>query len=266
MDLNYRSILQTELERRKNLNPAYSLRAFARDLGLTAPQLSTVLKGTKGISSLAARKLASKLELSVDEMEIFVRSAEALHSRTQHKKESSKSELNKILQSRQFQKLEEPTFSMINEWYYLSILQTFELSDFEPNSKWLAKRLGLTQAEVDKSLKLLEEVGLLKEKDNFYKPSKDFVKTEEIPSRTIRFYLQQMLNKSSKALETQSIDERDFSTTVFSFEKKRMPEFKKKLREFREDFCHEASKSKSKDEVYALSIQFFKITNTAEQS
>jgi uncharacterized protein (TIGR02147 family) len=260
VDLNYRSILILELERRKKVNPSYSLRAYARDLGIAAPQLSSVIKGTKGISPESAKNLAKKLDLSEEEAEVFQHSALALHSREKSKREKSQDVLNKLIEGKKFQTLKEPSFSLINEWFYLSLLQMFELKDFKPNSSWMSDRLGITKQEVDTALVVLEKTKLLKKIDGFYKPTQEFIKTEDIPSRTIRFHLQQMLNKASKALDTQSIDERDFSSTVFSIDAKQIGEFKKKLRAFREQFCQDASLTRNKTEIYNLSIQFFRVT------
>jgi uncharacterized protein (TIGR02147 family) len=260
MDFTYRNILILELERRKKVNPSYSLRAYARDLGITPPQLSSVLKGTKGISPEAAQKIAEKLALSDEEAEVFQYSALALHSREKRKRKNSQDILKKLIAGKQFRILEESKFSLINEWFYLSLLQMFELKDFKPNSTWMSDRLGTTKQETEAALTLLEKMKLLKKTDAFYKPAQEFIKTEDIPSRTIRFYLQQMLNKASKALETQSIEERDFSSTVFSIDANEIGAFKKKLRDFREQFCQEASMTRSKNEIYNLSIQFFKVT------
>ena len=49
--------LAGELESRCQRNPKYSLRAFARDLAISAPRLSRVLSGTEGISRSAATSL-----------------------------------------------------------------------------------------------------------------------------------------------------------------------------------------------------------------
>lgn len=56
-----RSLLLAELTRRKERNGAYSLRSFARDLGLSAASVSNVLAGKQGLSVVAARKISEAL-------------------------------------------------------------------------------------------------------------------------------------------------------------------------------------------------------------
>lgn len=265
MNLNYRDQLKAEFYKRKTLNPSYSLRAFARDLKISAPQLCAVFKGTKGISPAVAMKIIEGLDLSKVEGEIFLRSVEALHSRQEQSKQNSRELLRKFIESEKFQTLKMSNFSVINEWYYLSLLQTFELKDFTPSTEWIANKLGIAEFEVEKALEELVYAGLVKKTAKFFEPSQSFLKTENIPSRAIRMYLQQMLSKAGRALETQTIQERDFSSTVFSMDSKRLPEFKRKLQEFRENFCQSASQSKSKDRVYALSIQFFNVSTNEQK-
>ncbi len=56
-----RSFLRLEFERRLKRNPRYSLRAFARQIGLQPARLSYVLSGKHGLSRDAAALIASRL-------------------------------------------------------------------------------------------------------------------------------------------------------------------------------------------------------------
>lgn len=153
-----------------------------------------------------------------------------------------------------------PQFSVLNEWYYLSILQAFELRSFQPRVEWFAKKLGISTGEVESALRELKNAGMIIESDGFYTPNVQFVKTAEIPSKQIRNYLQLMLKRASDALEAQTIEERDFSSVVVPVDPSKMSELKEWIREFRETFCQKASTVGQPNEVYNLSIQFFRIS------
>ena len=60
-DKSYRTTLLDELTRRKNKNPSYSLRAYARDLGISSTSLSDVLSAKRNLSRKNALKVAEKL-------------------------------------------------------------------------------------------------------------------------------------------------------------------------------------------------------------
>jgi uncharacterized protein (TIGR02147 family) len=262
MVLTYKTILVEELARRKKANPVYSLRAFARDLDITAPQLSAVMNGRKGISAEAAKKLVAKLDLSNEEKTVFLGSATALHSRLKSERSRAAEQLQRFSDSAAFQTIQESSLSVVNEWFYLSVLQCFDLRDFEPNHAWIAAKLGISPVEAERAVLRLAQVGLLKRKGSFFAQSQDYVRTPDIPSRAIRAHLQEWLGIASRALEQQSIQERDFSSTVFAVDPARVPEFKSRLQAFREEFCHEASKGKAQTEIYSLSMQFFRVSKS----
>ena len=69
---DFRAFLKDELERRASKNPSYSLRAFARDLGLTNSHLSMTLSGRKRISVDTAEQIAGRLNLETDAAEYLV--------------------------------------------------------------------------------------------------------------------------------------------------------------------------------------------------
>lgn len=66
------SILRTALERRKESNPRYSLRAFASFLGLHPSALSRVLSGKQDLSVPSALQILKKLKLDQEEQELFI--------------------------------------------------------------------------------------------------------------------------------------------------------------------------------------------------
>src|SRR4051812_8640701 len=70
-----RETLANELLSRQLRNERYSLRAFARSLGLSPSKLSDIMKGKQGLSLATAREIVTKLDLSVDEARAFCDSA-----------------------------------------------------------------------------------------------------------------------------------------------------------------------------------------------
>jgi hypothetical protein len=70
---DYRAELTSELDRRKAKNPRYSLRAFARDLGMTPAALSNVLSGRRNLSVDASIEIAEKLGYSPENVRKFAK-------------------------------------------------------------------------------------------------------------------------------------------------------------------------------------------------
>jgi transcriptional regulator with XRE-family HTH domain len=67
--MGFADFLEFELERRRNRNPRYSLRAFARDLSIDHATLSQWLRGKRTITRECREELARKLELTEAERE-----------------------------------------------------------------------------------------------------------------------------------------------------------------------------------------------------
>lgn len=76
-DLNadYRLILKAELEKRKNKNSRYSLRAFARLLGVDVGYLSKLNSGKLILSVDLAGKISARLKLNPEQRALLIRSA-----------------------------------------------------------------------------------------------------------------------------------------------------------------------------------------------
>ncbi len=64
METDYRDYLQQMLADRKSGNSAYSLRAFARDLGINPATLPQVLNRKRGVSPKNAEKIVANVHLS----------------------------------------------------------------------------------------------------------------------------------------------------------------------------------------------------------
>src|SRR5262245_45771235 len=90
---HYPSYLRAVLAERRGTNRSYSLRAFARDLGVNASQLSNVLKGRKGLSLPAATKVARRLGLDERASQYLQIMVLAQQSRTPEVKEGFLSQL-----------------------------------------------------------------------------------------------------------------------------------------------------------------------------
>lgn len=62
-------ILQNNLDDKKALNPAYSLRAMARDIGIPQPILSLYLRKKRALSPYLAYKIG--MHLKMEEAQIY---------------------------------------------------------------------------------------------------------------------------------------------------------------------------------------------------
>ena len=86
--------LTTEYIQRMQKNPHYSLRSFARDLGVPASWLSEFLSSKKGMSLENAKKICQALSLSPTDSDQFTLSVRAHHSRSPQDRKTARSEMS----------------------------------------------------------------------------------------------------------------------------------------------------------------------------
>lgn len=260
---DYRQYLTEEYERRKQLNAAYSLRAFARDLGLSAPRLSQVLSQRYGLSVQAATEVAKKLRLNPEEVQWFCDSVGSLHSRSVKERIELNHRINEYKKTKsKIPELQLEYFKVISDWYHFAILELTHLSDFKNNTKWIAKKLNITVDDVKLAIKRLVDLDLLEEKNGTLVDVFKILSTpNDIPSDSLKKFNLQLIKKAMEAVYHQEVQTREITSLVFAIDDEKIPYYKEKIRQLKSELSAEAEKSKNKNQVYCLSLQLFNLTN-----
>jgi uncharacterized protein (TIGR02147 family) len=157
---------------------------------------------------------------------------------------------------------------MVSGWYHLAVLELMGTKDFSSQHDWIAHRLGITPFEAEEALGRLERLKFIEKTTDGYKKSPSFFSTtRNIPSQAIREYQKKILLKAMDAIELQSVQEREISSTTMPIPVSRIPEAQNLITEFRRRLESLLSDPNNKnDEVYCLSIQFFRLTHLSTQS
>lgn len=255
--------LKSEFEKRAARNRNYSLRAYARDLGMSPAALSGLLNLKKGLSEATAQDIAERLGFSKAETQAFLVSVASQHSRSPKKRKTAQEQLKKNLQrqTRQ-QKIESENFAQIQNWYSLSLLELMELDSCTHKIEWFTEKLQLSSIVIKNALRRLIHVGLVEFKDGKYQPlTEESTTSEDLPSDDIKNFHAEMLKKSEVALYTNPVTEREFINMTLAFPSAEIKEAQEMIRdfqaEFAERFYHQSKKKKNS--VYQLSMQFFRI-------
>lgn len=260
-DLNYRTYLISELELRKRRNPSYSLRAFARDLGVPVSRLSEVINGKVGLSEERAVKIAERLGFSTSDKELFVNLVLSEHSRSAVIKKLSQQRVQQ--RNEFFTHIGEDTFKLISDWHYAAIMEILISSKVNHDTDMFAKRLGISPELVDSSLERLERLNLIEKQDGAWvcKHGQQTTATD-IPSEAIRSFHRQVMTKAMAALDQQPVANRDISSLMVSINKSQIPIAKQRIESFRRSLMVELEAEPNRESVYCLSMQFFEITES----
>lgn len=258
-----RKFLLDELMLRQKKNPAYSQRAFARDLNILPSRLSEIMGGKVGISYVNATKIAKKLSLSPEENDIFLDLVSSEFGRSSAIRMAAASRLKNFRQGGYRVRTDEA--HLISDWYYFALLGLIELEDFECNISYIAKRLGISEQQSQEALDQLIRMRVIEIKDGkAVRPghSQSFLE-DEVPSPSIQKSLRQILQKAEESLENRPCGERKHLHFMFSMRKSQIERFKQFLEELQREIGLELDTFESeegKDAVFCLAMQYFEIT------
>lgn len=242
------SYLRKEFAESQARNPAYSIRAFARKLGIGFGSLSMVLAGKRQLSPKSATRILDQLAAAPE-----VRTAILAQPRHSRRRPAALPYTTTQLSSDQFY--------ILSEWHYLAILNLIRTRDFKPDPTVIADRLGISVALVRQSLDRLERTGLVRwQKGKLIRTQASLETTDGVQSAAVRRSHYQSLDRARVALDETPVEDRDFTWMTFAFRPDQMPAFRKRVREFQDEISEEFTMDPDATEVYRFATQFFALT------
>lgn len=245
----FRWILKEELLKRCEKNKGYSLRAYARDLDISASALSAILNRKRRLTDSMKVKLGLRIGLTPVDIQPLLEENEAKQS-TQH-----------------FKAIDQQSFEIISDWYHYALIELLSIKKYALNSKTMARALGITVSEVNFALERLERVGMIEKKGNTWLNSSGNntnIITGEHTSAAARKAQKQHLQKSIEAVDSISKKSRDHTGVTIATTKQKLNEAIQKIAEFRREMDRFLSATNKPDEVYHLQISFFPLTKSGE--
>lgn len=242
--------LSSEFERRKKINPRYSLRAYARSLSLDVAALSRIMANKTKITSKVLFKISVPLLITPEEYQVYEN--EILHNN----KKRSADKSNMLLHHLQVEEIK-----IIQDWYHYVILELTNLKNFEPSAEWISKRLSISEVDAQLALERLVKLNLLIQKENgefsaMPGPITEF--QENFVNVALRIRQKQVLQRAIEAMDLIGFHERDQSAVTIAMDTDLIPEVKEKIKKFRRSLANFIDKkSKNKTRVYEISISLF---------
>lgn len=253
-DLYYVKKLKEGLSLKQRANPQYSLRAYAKYLGLHSSTLSQVFNCKRPLPAKVLKPIIEKLNLSSHEHVLFLESVK-------NYKTISKFGVTNTLDERFV--LDDSYAKVIAEWEHYAVLTLFDLDHFTANQDEISLRLGITKTRTEVVLDNLLSCNLLtmNESGILHKAHSNVKTTEDIQSRALRDSHIETLEMGKSKIEEIEMELRDFSSMTIAMDLERMPEVKTTIRDFRRKMAALLNSGKKTD-VCQLAIQFYPITKT----
>lgn len=263
---SYLDLLNDEFKVRQQTNRSYSLRAFARDLDMSAPRLSQIMNRKQGLSVESAEKVAQKLKLTSEKKKWFCHSVGELHSRSEKERKEFKKKITSYKEeAKAYSEIGLEYFKVISDWYHFAILELTYLQDFRNDPKWIAKMIGVSVDEVNDAIERLKKLNLLEEKDGKLSYTvASLVTPSDIPSDALKKFNSTMIEKANRAMYEQDVQIREYSSNFVAVNKEIIPQIKQKIRDFRRELMFEGYQTTNKDSLYCLNIQLFSLSEMKE--
>lgn len=241
----FKALLQQEYLRRQSKNPNYSIRAYARQLGIYHATLSALLAGKRPITEKTAKKIVQKLDLDPHTQSQFFPATTSISTPYFH--------------------LQQDAFNSISEWYFDAILEMTRINGIKISPQIVASALGIARVDARMALETLERLELLqKTKNGFYSlthSNSTNILDEDFTNAAMKKYQRKILEKSIQALENTPKPERDHTSITMAVQTQDIPAVKKMIKKFRQDIdAYAQRKSALPNEVYQLQVSFFPLT------
>jgi uncharacterized protein (TIGR02147 family) len=256
--MSFRHQLHHELSQRRSHNPRYSLRAFARLLEMSPGHLSEVLRGSRNLSPRMAVGIAQRLGYNGKQTLEFVSRVQA-GGASMTRTLALLDEQNAHGAVSDALTLDLETIKAISEWYHYAILELTYCRGFRGTPKWVARKLGISVAAAAEALRLLQRLGILRKSRGTLIKTSDFVTSpSNVPSRAIKRFHSQMIQKAKGAIRSHAVDTRDMSSLTMAIDPAQISEAKIEIQKFRRRMAQLLSKGRPSN-VYQLNVQFFSL-------
>lgn len=247
------TVLQERFAANQSKNPGFSLRAYAKKLGVPPTVLSELLRGKRPLTLKQAEKLCSRLQLDPSERTVLLRDIPNRRAAKTWTPQYSKN-LNLI-------QVATDQFRVIADWQCFAILSLTQTKNFSSEPAWIADRLGIPIRDVRHAIERLLRLQLLIRKGKSLVQEKDGLKTtSDIPDSAIKKYHSESLRQAEHALHDIALEWREISSSVFACDTSRLPEAKQMLKRFRREVAAFLEGGPNPTEVYRLSVQLIPVS------
>lgn len=255
-------LLRARWTEKKRANPAFSMRSWAKQLGMpNNTALSLILAGKRKLPKRLIPHITQSLRLDKKEA-LYV---EALCNLENAKNEIEKKyyldRLQEILPKRQEIPHELDTFFYLQDPLAGILLEMIDLPQFTSDPKWLKNkiRLNKTEAEIKETWQRLLKLGLCRQVDGkWQKTHKNLSNTIDLKDLAVQRYHSEFCQIAALAVAKQELSEREFQSYSFNLAPAKIPVAKKLMREFLVQFMEQVEASAQEDaQNYQINLQLF---------
>lgn len=248
---DFRAFLCERFRSAAHRNARFSLRSFARRLGMNHSTLSQIMRSKRRLTPHHVRALGGRLGLSEDLIEIY---ESGLKSRTNET--FTTPEIRRV-------SLDLDTFQLVSLWYHQAILELTHVRGFKPDTRWIAKTLRVSVEEVNIALqrmlrlRLLEMAGRKHWLDKSSDAEFHCTALTETASNEVN---QKVHELAIEAIRRFPARKRVHSSMVVAINSMKIPQLEILSEKFMNDIRSLLSDNTKNDDVYYAEVSLFPLT------
>lgn len=255
---DHRSYLLSEYEARLQRRPAYSKRAFARDLRVSPASLTEFLKGKTTFSPARIKEISKIIRLDDQQIEHWLDLVNLEFSKNAVTKLKAKTKITARFKSLKAQRAVEK-YKVASDWECWAYLELLEIDKKAQDDQYSAKWLGITTkhlAEIKSNLLDLEIIAKTHDK-GYQRTAVADVFGGETSSSAVRNYHRRLLDKAKEAVDEQDFERRFLSSVILSLPKEKLKSLFTELEGKIYESLIQASSVENKDSIYCFSFQLY---------
>lgn len=265
---DFRTYLKDWISQRKEQGLPGSNRWFALKMGINSTSwLTSILKGLKGISKESTNKLSQILKHSPIESRYFETLVFFNQARTVKDRNFYYNELTTLQRLKEVRQITENQYDLYSVWYHTAVRSLIGMYSYKSTDKdyeLLASMISpqITSSQARKSVKLLENLGLVKtnEQNIFELISSAITSGENIQSLAVANFQQETIRLAQEALDRYKQEERYIGTTTVGVSENAFSQIKRLLIETSDKIAEIANADTLSDRVYQINLQAFPLS------
>ncbi len=241
--------------RAQNANPQFSLRAYAKRLGIHVGALSSILNGKRNVSRKLAERVARRMMLDPQKR------SELLGFFPAKRKSKPGLAPAEAKPSSRYLELSAQSFRVIAEWEHFAVLCLFRMRDFRSDPEWMAAKLGISEAKVTATVERLLSLDLVARNaaGKLSRTTQSVRTTDDVADLSLKKCHEQSLDLAKRSLFRDPVHLRDHTSVSMAIDPSKLSMAKELIRKFQDELS-DLLESGNPSEVYRLSMQLFPLT------
>jgi uncharacterized protein (TIGR02147 family) len=252
----FQEVMKKKYQELFERNPKFSVRAFARRIGMQPAATNEILKGSRRVSKKLAEKIAERLKLSPTEKHDLVKLFPETKNNTRSKKVSTHQP-----QMTLSNELGEAEIKLTLNWVHFALLSLIKTTQFKSDVTWIADKFSVTEKQVKGAIENLIQSKLITrdENGNLSRTFERIHTSDNVPCETLKKAHLSDMKLAVDKLVSVDVTLRDYSSMVFRGNPQQIEKAKLILRKA-QDEIEEIMDQGDAQEVYKVCTYLFPLT------